>query len=1042
MNNEPNSVDSSNDAQPGLSQENEVPKSYNSADISSPVNLKNVLNKGVNLGKKGVNGIIKLAGKALRAAKVVVAAVSNPVGLIIMGILFFIIVVLVVINNMRNVSVKKNVNTSSKKIIESWDKNNLTDQQKTAKSSFELSGSLLDFSMSDIRTFVDDLKSTKDSLPKSSDEREFYEEILKTKGSNLTLNTDRIASPDDQVSLYEHILLTAKYDFNNVKWKRYGHGHDGDDSPMVEDTSLGVRYPTDQTGTKYETFSSLLRPYLLSYEVPTSFLAGVLSDKDMNNNMVYDITKYALSDITVNRYDVETYTMNTYYLDYDYTNYHSSFSMSVNVDSNTGIYYLSFSPISYVEDGKGHVNTVLDENGNHDRMKETLIPESSGVSYSNMYYVAEANLFDIKISNAFNYIKYSMDDVNSRSNYDTEDFSPEAYNPVIDEQNKLTGIAGAVGSCSAEQLAGVINNICAANGVSFNPGNYTFNSNTYQERNGTKTNVTRTWADRLSQSESKEDFYTAEDVVRFNENLPNGSVSADEFKSDEKSTSYYSELESNKKLNRVDFINSNPTIFNTYLLTDKHAKYVGLSRNYLESFSYGNLKDNWQGLVDDYKNFPYVYGKTYGFGRSQNSNTPSQTGISLLREYLRSWEGIGSDEDKASTKVVTEGDKEYYVVATTMTVGYGIDLRQNPGWKKEIEELIGAPVQPGTKIETSIIDQYEENYMMAKYNKIKADYPDLKEYQVHALVVRAYNTGNADGYADHKGEYNEETDDQYDEIYAEFKDNATATSTITARARKDSVLYQNYLSKPTSAVGYDDPYILQGRRFAEWCLFSLGYYDRLKKFYKAGGGSPAGIDLLNADGTVNEAALVELRTWYEDNIFGGYFHGDEYHIDNPPSWYSAKTLEAAKHVQGEIFKMTGIDPRGGPYKAVSSNNLGIFQCTWWADCRARLYLQDNGYTGNFSANRGDGGSVVSNLAKAGYANLINYDINKIRPHSIASFGNTGTGHVVFIEDVGTDGYIISHCGSGHVWHGVDKIPLGTNVFSKPFRGSLCLDDLL
>ena len=54
--------------------------------------------------------------------------------------------------------------------------------------------------------------------------------------------------------------MTEKYNFNDVEWKWYGHGHNGEDittANMTEDKELGLRYPRDGK-TELSTFIDLI----------------------------------------------------------------------------------------------------------------------------------------------------------------------------------------------------------------------------------------------------------------------------------------------------------------------------------------------------------------------------------------------------------------------------------------------------------------------------------------------------------------------------------------------------------------------------------------------------------------------------------------------------------------------------------------------------------------------------------------------------------------------------------------------------------------
>lgn len=117
--------------------------------------------------------------------------------------------------------------------------------------------------------------------------------------------------------------------------------------------------------------------------------------------------------------------------------------------------------------------------------------------------------------------------------------------------------------------------------------------------------------------------------------------------------------------------------------------------------------------------------------------------------------------------------------------------------------------------------------------------------------------------------------------------------------------------------------------------------------------------------------------------------------------------------------------QNGPFAKWWINRLEPFQCTWWANGRASMYLEQHGtkYKTGYPTLGGNGGEY--------------YDINKAngwfkygqtpKPNSIISWRNGGYGHVAYVEGVSKDGIYISHAGAGYSWYGIEKIPLDGSI---------------
>lgn len=126
------------------------------------------------------------------------------------------------------------------------------------------------------------------------------------------------------------------------------------------------------------------------------------------------------------------------------------------------------------------------------------------------------------------------------------------------------------------------------------------------------------------------------------------------------------------------------------------------------------------------------------------------------------------------------------------------------------------------------------------------------------------------------------------------------------------------------------------------------------------------------------------------------------------------------------------------YWASPYNQLSPFQCTWWANGRASMYLEQYGSKyKKYPTQMGNGGEYYSINAQNGW---FQYG-SQPRANSIISWTKPGGyGHVAYVEGVTTDGIYISEAGSGLSWFGVRKIPLsGYYSGSYILNGYIYLD---
>lgn len=295
--------------------------------------------------------------------------------------------------------------------------------------------------------------------------------------SSEAYQNGRIVDTNDKLPLFKHILLTEKYNFNNIKWKRYGHGYEGQECDMQENLTLGLEYPRDESNTTLDSFIDFSLPYLQTWMIPLSMNAGSLtqgseSDALKNPKFTYSIIKDAMSDIIANRYDITTCVLTTKYRSYD-------------VIKVTKKYKLT-----YDENGALKSKTLIEEK--EDKIKEGVTePEedvNKKVDIEPTYYIKQALTFDTKLSNSFAYTKYSDEEVN----------------------NKIEGGVGYVGKNTE---VGEAINEKGAETTSTSDDIFTVS---YEKKVGNYVYVYRTWRDELEVEYSSPEIYEYEDVVNYN----------------------------------------------------------------------------------------------------------------------------------------------------------------------------------------------------------------------------------------------------------------------------------------------------------------------------------------------------------------------------------------------------------------------------------------------------------------------------------------------------------------------------------------------
>ena len=259
-----------------------------------------------------------------------------------------------------------------------------------------------------------------------------------------------------------------------------------------------------------------------------------------------------------------------------------------------------------------------------------------------------------------------------------------------------------------------------------------------------------------------------------------------------------------------------------------------LVSNYVAYFEFLSRSSTTQAMENIMRYVLYKYtGKSYGvtefnlnwFAQSNFSGVASSQ---LLVEYIHYWEnGSGAPMNADGTKYIIHDDGKGHP-----TVGYGIDIFN--GGYADLFISSGYPTEIGGEVDKDFVDSLEKQEIKNKSDAIRAATSGLglKEYQINALISRAYNCGISGAINVKRGSpalnfvqsyqkyWNAETDDLFEK---EDKN-----------ANFSHKLYTQYMSKPNTS---DGEYMagLERRRKSEWTLFQTGYYDVLDKWHAEGG---------------------------------------------------------------------------------------------------------------------------------------------------------------------------------------------------------------
>lgn len=375
-----------------------------------------------------------------------------------------------------------------------------------------------------------------------------------------------------------------------------------------------------------------------------------------------------------------------------------------------------------------------------------------------------------------------------------------------------------------------------------------------------------------------------------------------------------------------------------------------------------------QATGKNYENSSLVF-EEYIPGDFENAS--GTAGLDTFLEYLHAWEG--------NTGVSADGTQ--YLIGTdgygNATVGYGVDIF-NGGFADRFAAA-GYSTNIGDYVPVEFVDNLEKEEVQNNIDTIKAQTAglNLTQYQIYALVSRAYNCGISGALGVRNGKtfvqayteyWNQETDDQYKEPPSDDMYNHR--------------LYTQYMNKPDTAKTANGSVYSEGlanRRKSEWILFKTGYYDRIDKYCS------------NSEGN-GEFLEVAKEVWTEVCTSGRFttYGGSSIPCNGP-------TIDCSAFVSWVLYEYGYTEFEGG-----QTNTWGLMDTDWTAKYGWEQIPVGSGEN----------------------------PIDILQPGDIFVRNGGGTHHVTLVVEVTDDGRILCYdCGNTSAnWNGTDGSPMDKSYF--------------
>lgn len=353
------------------------------------------------------------------------------------------------------------------------------------------------------------------------------------------------------------------------------------------------------------------------------------------------------------------------------------------------------------------------------------------------------------------------------------------------------------------------------------------------------------------------------------------------------------------------------------------------------------------------------------------------------------------------------------------TIGHGLALyNDGHGHKAEFEaygidtvELVkkykANPSAKNATVSIEICDEIYKNHIKGLYDSVISSYEsyNLKEYQYYALTDVKYRRGNLGSSKVTSG-----FSTDYKNLWSDSDNEYGSYVESNEKFDSENTLFHFFWDGGHSLEG------VRTRKHDQWVIFKYGYYRPLKEYWQEN--SYTG-DLYNDDGTISDEKVAAFEDELEKayNLVEANIHGN-----NTGGRYNP---ESCKKVTGKYIGWSGkkgistySDCVQSHTSYLGNNGLGIYQCTWWANGRASEHI------GKQYNTSGDGGEIYGN-ARGKYNRG-----STPKPNSLVSYvGGSDYGHVAYVEAVDDKYYVISHCGSGKSWYGLQKVEIGKAPWS-------------
>lgn len=144
-------------------------------------------------------------------------------------------------------------------------------------------------------------------------------------------------------------------------------------------------------------------------------------------------------------------------------------------------------------------------------------------------------------------------------------------------------------------------------------------------------------------------------------------------------------------------------------------------------------------------------------------------------------------------------------------------------------------IKAGDWLPVRVIDQIEDEQINSHIKSMREETKglDLTEYQIYAMVSRAYNCGDAGATW---GEYSSDGKNFKEAVTAYWKKDDAKANQKPDSSIYSHPLYTNYMAFPKTGSGLS----LVTRRESEWKLFMTGYFDGINEFYSGYNGDASG----------------------------------------------------------------------------------------------------------------------------------------------------------------------------------------------------------